>query len=909
MAPHKGKDTLLDNCITVIQLGNNVAVHILEYMSDVEKPRHGFRELSTDFVESSRYLFSAKNGLTETVRSHTQFPQHTDRELREIFRQYHTIILALKQMVNKLLENERSSGFGKLGKGFRMMFADSDIEKMRLALVQCREAAKRNTMLYTWGLLDDPSSTSPAIGFTALAAVLHCRDPTCPVIPGSVQKHEMVPDAVPDRPFLPPEPTLRTVIHNQPAASHTNLPYRDASLPHHGDRERTTRPSATTTSSKTTVLSSTFSARGGARSSDTSGEPTTPSTEHFEEKIASLDLDDLPRQAIRVKVDPTTVTRWRPKHSKGSVPVGSKTALLVAVQDQNVKMVEHLLDSGVPPDYGIDCNLLRLAVLNHDIDSIRLLLAFGAESNAKDKDNYTPLYTATEASAFDEAQLLLKYGADPNISAGMDDQSPFALAMIEDKAHFAHLYLKHGATADSIMGNGNTPFIQAMNSTTPLQVIGLMLLYDTDPNHKNDHGETALFKAISAGRLDIVNILLDHDANPNLPGPKHMLWPSVHHPAILDLILKRGADLKRAPGVLELATSTNSQEVVGILLKHGADPNAKKDGMFTPLCTAIRDNHEALVDTLLKAGADPNEMASEYPAFKCVTHHRAHLLGKVLDAGADANNPKGIVEMAVARKNADALLILLERGVDPNARNPAGHTALTTALRECDLQAMDLLLSYGADPGVRGQEWPVTLAVHHPESLEKLLPHIAVNRIPKGALEIAVQVDKLESVKMLLAKGVDVEERNGGVFSSLTTSIREDRKEIFRFLLDEAGADPNLPGEHLPLIKAIRRHRENDLSYVKHLITRGADINLVYRGWNAVLQALDKGDTQVLVVLAEMGTPDLNARDEDGHTVLEILQERGMKEEEKILTAKGAVGSPTPKMREAFGHLRGIIEN
>lgn len=170
---------------------------------------------------------------------------------------------------------------------------------------------------------------------------------------------------------------------------------------------------------------------------------------------------------------------------------------------------------------------------------------------------------------------------------------------------------------------------------------------------------------------------------------------------------------------------------------------------------------------------------------------------------------------------------------------------------------------------------------------------------------MAVQADQLKSVKLLLNKGVDVEEKNGGVFSPLTTSIREDRKAIFQFLLDEAGADPNSPGEHLPIIKAVRRHRENYLSYVKHLLVKGADINLMYRGWNAVLQALDKGDTEILRLLAELGTPAVNARDEDGNSVLDMIRERGMVEEEKIVLGGR---SPSPKMMEANSQLRAFVK-
>jgi ankyrin repeat protein len=677
------------------------------------------------------------------------------------------------------------------------------------------------------------------------------------------------------------------------------------------ERESWIDPALSVNTSKGTVASHTFTYRSNATTAATSdhfSEITPPtSINHIEEMMEHHVLDDLPKQPIRVKVDPSTVSRWRPKHTQGAHSPGSKTALLVALQEQNHKMVEHMLDGGVPPNGGSECNLLRVAISNHDLDNVRLLLLFGADPNAKDKERFTPLYAATEALFYDAAHLLLKYGGDPNMCACPNQESPFTMSLNHGKAHFAQLYLKYNADPNAIMECGETPFSHAMNKVTPIQLVELLLVYEADPKNKNSHGEIPLFKAINSDRLDLVTVLLDHGANPNLPGPKHMLWPSAHRPQILQQLLKKGADLRRALGVLELATSINSVEAVQILLKHGANPNAKKDGIFTPLCTAIRDNRENLVDIIIAAGADPNLPASEYPAFKCVTHHRAHLLPRVLAAGADPNSPKGIIETAVASNNQDALVYLLKQKVDPNAHDAAGHTALTTAIRKKDLGFIDILLAHCADPGVRGHEWPVSMAVKNPDVLAKLLPHLPTAKIPKGALEMAVQADQLNSVKLLLAKGVEVEEKNGGVFSPLTTSIREDRKAIFQLFLEEAGADPTRPGEHLPIVKAIRRHREDDLSYIKHLLAREADINLMYRGWNAVLQALDKGDTQTLRLLAELGTPDLNARDEDGNTVLEIMQQRGMREEEQILLG-GRSGSPPKGMKEANRQLKSFVK-
>ncbi|KAK3116222.1 hypothetical protein LTR53_003659 [Teratosphaeriaceae sp. CCFEE 6253] len=909
MAPKRGKETPLELCTQAIALGNTIAVHILEYLSNAKTLRQGFKELSIDFLEASRALFPAKSGLAEVARARTHLPADRATELHDLLRQYDANFSVLNQMINRLLDNERKQGLSKLGKGFRMMFADAEIEKMRLSLVQCRDASKKNSLVLTWTFGEGAMDKATSIGYTALAAVLDRPDPTLwrtvdelPVMSaardGSNGRSMSSLVATPSQRYASPRPTRPQQL--SPTRS-------DGALLDHESSIGMARGSGS--SRTTTTASHNFSSRSASTGAlhDDISEITLPTpTLSVEEMMYAQELDDsMPKQAVRVRADPSSAPRWKPKRSSGAVPAQSKTALLAAVQEGNHKMLEHLLDCGVPANNGPDRSLLRMAISNHDLDSVRLLLLFGADANGKDVDGFTPLHTATESLSFETAALLLKYGADPNLSAGPHEESPFAASLCDDKAHFAQLYLKHGADADGTMDNGDTPFIKAMSPLTSMNLVELMLVYEADPNIKSSHGETALFRAINSKRLDLVNILLDHGADPNLPGPKHMLWPAVHRPPILELLLNRGADLRRAPGVLELATSINSLEAVNLLLKAGADPNAKKDGIFTPLCTAIRDNRETLVDILLAAGADPNVPASEYPAFKCVTHHRAHLLPRILAAGADPNIPKGIVETAVAHRSPDALAFLLEHGVDPNARNAQGHTALTTAIRNAELPLLDVLLAHGADPGVRGHEWPVNMAVKSPDILATLLPHISTARVPKGALELAVQAGQLESVKSLLAKGVDVEERNGGVFSPLTTAIREDQKAIFRHLLDEAGADPNSPGEHLPIIKAIRRHREDDLSYIRHLVTRGADINLMYRGWNAVLQALDKGDTQTLRLLAELGTPDLGARDEDGRTVLEVLRERGMREEERILAGGG--NTPSPKMREANSQLREYV--
>lgn len=396
-------------------------------------------------------------------------------------------------------------------------------------------------------------------------------------------------------------------------------------------------------------------------------------------------------------------------------------------------------------------------------------------------------------------------------------------------------------------------------------MIDLLLHYGVDPNEKNREGKTALFEAIGSSRVDITGSLLDHGADPNLPGPKHMLWPATYQTPCLQLLLNHGADYKKC------------------LLKAGVDPNAKKDGVYTPLCTSIRDNRMDIFQLLLSHGADPNVMASEYPAFKCITHNRVHLLPALVTAGADLHSPKGIVETAVSSNNMEALLWLLDQGLDPNERNPKGSSPLTSAIRDNRMEMIDALIARGADPNKRGQDWPVCMAVRNPQILKRILSVLAEPRAYKGVMEMAVAANQIESVKLLLAAGVSVEDKNGGVFSPLTTAIREDMKEMVHFLINDGHADLNAPGEHLPIVKAVRRCRGDDTDILEMLLQKGADPNKIYRGWNAFMQAVENGDMRILKLLSSKFSVDLEAKDDQGRSVIDIASSRGWEEAVNIL--------------------------
>ncbi|KAI1385138.1 ankyrin repeat-containing domain protein [Hypoxylon trugodes] len=894
-------ESVVGLCHKATVLGNKISIHMLEYVGTVEKHGHQFDDLAQDFLETCRIMWSLEAGLTECSRSNQRFPPEMITELEKKFRTTNTDFQVLDHMLSRLLEYEKKGTVGKIQKGWRKMFADNDVEKMRENLAKTREALRMSALVFQWSLGDAKVDESVGIGYVGLAAALErmSRGKTVAGITklkslsnNTVVTHQVeeIPSGWPLPPPAPPSKgsvtdhssfRTREEVHHpvahllpeiQREPSISNYTIGSAASSSRGARER--------------VVSTTADLMGRSVAHSTAASGGITEVDTLVEEMDSYE----PFKVVRLKADPLAMPRWSPRNTAGSDTSSLREALFSAVDSGNHKLAEQLLDRGASPNNGSDVHILNQAIARHDSETVRILLLFGADPNAPDNRNITPLHLAVEESFRDALIMLLKYGADPNLAAGPESETPFIMSVIEDKFELTRILLMYGGDVNHVMINGDTALMTAIIKKRTKKIIDMLLQYGSDTNTKNREGHTPLFEAIQSGRLEIVTSLLDHGANPNLPGPKHMvlfrrLWPAAGLPRILDLLLSRGADPKKAPGIMELATSINNIDSVRVLLKAGVDPNAKKDGIYTPLCSSIRDNRADIFELLLANGADPNVPSAEYPAFKCVTHYRTQYLAPLVAAGADLNTPKGVLETAVQFKNVEALYWLLDTGkVSPNHKTPkTGATPLTTAIRENRPDLVDLLLSRGADPNVRGENWPVCMAVSQPTILKRLLPALAEPRAFKGVMEMAVVADQLESVKLLLKAGVSVEDRNGGVFSPLTTAIREDHKDIVHFLLEEAGADVNAPGEHLPIVKALRRVHGADTEIIELLLKHGADPNKIYRGHNAFIQAIENGDPEILRLLIDKAGVDLNVRDDSGMTITEIAAHRGWEEGRQIL--------------------------
>lgn len=174
-------------------------------------------------------------------------------------------------------------------------------------------------------------------------------------------------------------------------------------------------------------------------------------------------------------------------------------------------------------------------------------------------------------------------------------------------------------------------------------------------------GITPLMLACNGANMEATTILLDAGADANLADsskhPGEGNWSALHYAVVLD----EQTHAKRA-------------DIVGKLLRAGANPNHLDESGNTPLTKAAGSGQKEIVAKLLSAGANPS-LAS--------------------DAGGGP-----AIHWAANGGHDDVVLQLLAVGVDVDLRDPLGATSLMTAAYRGHERLVDLLLNYKADPSL-----------------------------------------------------------------------------------------------------------------------------------------------------------------------------------------------------------------
>ena len=195
---------------------------------------------------------------------------------------------------------------------------------------------------------------------------------------------------------------------------------------------------------------------------------------------------------------------------------GAKFA--VAIEDDDLDKVRALLDSGLaadtPIDYGENSETpLMKAAREGTVEIAKLLLARGAKVNAQDGEKSTALEAAISRDQSAMVELLLEAKADPN-SVNKYMQSALSNAAAAGNLELTEMLLKAKAKPE-LPGLSLQPMMYAAFAGNG-ELIRLLVRYGADVNYASkEYGQSALTSAITAGKPDMVALLIELKANVN----------------------------------------------------------------------------------------------------------------------------------------------------------------------------------------------------------------------------------------------------------------------------------------------------------------------------------------------------------------------------------------------------------
>jgi ankyrin repeat protein len=275
-------------------------------------------------------------------------------------------------------------------------------------------------------------------------------------------------------------------------------------------------------------------------------------------------------------------------------PSEAELALMDAARGGDIQAVKHHLAAGV------DVNViykgqtpLHLAATfrtpsigNQRKEIVELLIAAGADVNAKDEGGQTPLHKAASGGHKEIVELLIAKGADVNakISDGFH-KGDTPLDNAKHKPEIVDLLRKHGGKTLYELSIWKAAFGGS------IEAIKQHIAAGTDLNAKDTYGWIPLNHAAEGGHKEIIELLIANGADVNA---QNVDGYTPLHTAILNdeteiakLLITKGADVNAqnggGPAPLHLAAGFGRKEIAELLIAAGADVNAKEIGDETPL--------------------------------------------------------------------------------------------------------------------------------------------------------------------------------------------------------------------------------------------------------------------------------------------------------------------------------------
>jgi ankyrin repeat protein len=388
---------------------------------------------------------------------------------------------------------------------------------------------------------------------------------------------------------------------------------------------------------------------------------------------------------------------------------------------------------------------LHWASYRDDAESADLLIRAGAKVNAANDLGATPLWTASLNGSAAMVRRLLQAGANPN-AALLLGETPVMVASRSGNPDIVEQLLAKGANVNAHAARGQTALMWAV-SQKHSDVVKVLLAHGADVHARSNAwsqvmavpphglleynraiphgGDTALMFAVRVGDLTSAKLLVAAGANVNDADAwgvsATVLAAHAGYGELVEFLLEKGADPNAAAAgftALHTAIMRRDEKTVGALLARGADPNAplrtwtptrraSKDFNFgpelvgaTPFWLAARFSEPGVLRLLLKAGADP--MFVHHADYAVEGVGRRTQVTTALMAATGMGGGVAWVQPDRGAREAltlEAVKLAAELGVDVNAANTDGRTALDAATALKYESVVKFLVEKGARPG------------------------------------------------------------------------------------------------------------------------------------------------------------------------------------------------------------------
>ena len=341
---------------------------------------------------------------------------------------------------------------------------------------------------------------------------------------------------------------------------------------------------------------------------------------------------------------------------------------------------------------------LLAAAYRGDHKTVQLLIKEGADVNWKPEEATPALMEASLQGHFEVVSELLKGGANVN---QLDVYGRTALDRSQARGHENITQALLNAGGEKGEGRTAPPDSDLLKAAAlgDHQAVTEMLANEgkTLLETKNEDGHTPLSRAVRGDHIETVLVLLAAGADPNTLNKygRPLLGTAaiVASKKTFDALLQAGAKVNLRPenGITPLITAVQSLDPLAVqfLLEAGADVLATDEFGFGILhfWSDYSMGDETVLDLLLRNGADieAKDLSGTTPLVRVVKTSQHRKIGLLLKAGADPNNsgPTGIVPLsgAIVSGDIEGVRLLLGAGANPTLRDENGFTPSLYALQ------------------------------------------------------------------------------------------------------------------------------------------------------------------------------------------------------------------------------------